>query len=76
MKTEYQYIIFVRLASTTKTSIWDVSTKLHNSIGTVAWYGPWRRYCFHPANATVFSADCLADIQDFIKQLMDARKVS
>jgi len=45
-------------------------------LGMIAWYGAWRQYCFWPITdrQTIFSPGCLADIQSFIKLLMDARK--
>ena len=73
MKTEYQYIHFIKLADKPKTSVWSCrNTKSDFELGTIQWYLAWRQYCFFPTNA-VFNAGCLADIQDFIGQLK-ARK--
>jgi len=52
-----------------KTKRFNVITKdAGDSIGTVAWYGPWRKYCFFPHVNTVFEQDCLRDIADFIEK--------
>jgi len=43
-------------------------------LGVIKWYGAWRRYCFYPANMTVFSSGCLKDIQNCLDKLMNERK--
>jgi len=49
-----------------KTSLFDV---IGNSgkLGTIAWFGRWREYCFYPQAEAVWSAGCLAEI----KQALD-----
>lgn len=83
LKTQYEYIQFVRLPSPGKTSVWscintrdkeDTSSPDSTEIGTVKWYGSWRRYCFFAAPNTIFSAGCNRDIADFIDQLMAERR--
>ena len=44
-------------------------------LGSIEWYGPWRQYCFSPRSGTVFNKGCLEDINAYIKQLMDERKL-
>lgn len=39
-------------------------------LGTVSWYGAWRRYAFWPGQATVYEATCLRDIAAFCDWLM------
>lgn len=52
-----------------------VVSKHHlNILGEIKWYGPWRQYTFFPEEATVWNTQCLEDIQDEIKRLMDERK--
>ena len=46
---------------------------MKDELGIVKWYGPWRRYCYFPHGIEIYSAGCLADIQDFINQLMKER---
>ena len=79
MKKEYQYIRFVQRPSIAerKTSIWDCRNIRHGDLlGIIRWDGAWRQYVFAPTtiSSPIFSAGCLADIQDFIGQLMRARR--
>ena len=79
MKTEYEYIRFIErpVSAEAKTKKWDCLNIRHGSqLGLVRWDGGWRQYIFAPATLSVpiFSADCLADIQDFIEQTMRERK--
>jgi hypothetical protein len=78
MQTAYQYIHFVLLANATKrkTSTWRcVSNTALLNLGTVEWYAGWRQYCFYANEFSIFSSGCLADIQDFIKQLNMTHKM-
>ena len=46
-------------------------------LGDVRWYGAWRQYCYFPtAQAAVYSAGCLRDIDQFIAALMAERKAA
>jgi hypothetical protein len=76
MKTSYEYISFEKLPAKTKTEQFLVKNKSSDFIlGTMKWYGPWRRYClFINKPGLVFDAGCLADIQDFINKLMADRR--
>lgn len=70
MKTEYQYIHFVKIADKPKTSIWSCKNSHHgNELGRIQWYGPWRQYVYSPTVQAVYSIGCLVDIADFIQQL-------
>lgn len=46
------------------------NSKHRSHLGYVLYYSDWRQYCFCPVEGTglVFSAGCLADIQDFISR--------
>jgi hypothetical protein len=50
-----------------KTHVWAVKTKGEGggTLGRVAWYAPWRKYCFYPESSTVFDVACLNYIADF-----------
>ena len=79
MKTEYPYIRFVQRPNNPerKTEIWDCQNVRHgHELGVIRWDGGWRQYIFAPAiySMPIFSAGCLADIQDFIGQLIAKRK--
>lgn len=43
-------------------------------LGTIKWFGAWRRYVFHPESNTLFDAGCLSAIQTKINELMAERK--
>jgi len=70
VKTKYQYIHFVKTAEKPKTTVWSCrNNRSGEELGEVKWYGPWRQYCFHPHDFTVFNVGCLKDVCDFIEQL-------
>ena len=78
LKTEYQYIRFCQMPVVgrgRKTHIFSVQNVRHcDQIGCVQWDGGWRQYVFQPFPRTIYSAGCLADIQDFIRQAMEEHK--
>ena len=65
---EYKHIKFELIGCPQSgiVSKWLCETRDGDDLGEVHWYPPWRQYCFYPDEGTVFSADCLADIQDFL----------
>lgn len=63
-----KWITFAPSAPCKKTSVWLVKPKDGSPIGMVRWYGPWRKYCFYPGDATVYEQDCLRDIADFCER--------
>jgi hypothetical protein len=73
---KYKFISFIEQEPKAKTKVFEVRSKQFNALlGSVKWYGPWRRYClFIDKPGLVFDADCLADIQDFINGLMADRR--
>lgn len=74
---EYQYVKFIEFSRTAKTVWWSCrNIRSDAELGIIKWHGPWRRYCYSPLCQAVYSAGCLADIQDFIEKAMDARKVA
>jgi len=75
MKTDYKYIRFVEIPNESrKTNLYDCYSHTGDVLGFVHWYGPWRQYCFQPRAHIVFSVGCLADVGDFITQLMEERR--
>lgn len=60
-----KWITFRPLTPKPKTKVWAVLSNDGGQIGTVAWYGPWRKYCFSPEAGTVFEQVCLRDIAQF-----------
>lgn len=76
MKTKYKYIHFEQIESKTKTSKWwCFNNKSLGTLGLIKWHPAWRQYCFFPYQNTIFNKGCMEDINDFITQLMDERKV-
>ncbi len=75
LKTEYEYLIFVEMPSAGKTSRYSCRNKKHNEqLGVIKWDGGWRQYVYLDTTPAKYSAGCLKDIGDFIKQLMEERK--
>jgi len=35
----------------------------------IRWYGPWKQWCFFPCEGTMWSLDCLGDVQKCIEEL-------
>lgn len=60
-----------------KTDIYEVYNKEFNELlGRVSWYAPWRKYAFMPTGKNlVFESDCLSDIAQFLRELMEKRKL-
>ncbi len=55
-----------------KTLDWDILNKRHGTpIGKIAWYGPWRQYCFYPEGGTVFNVGCLDDVKKAIRAIKE-----
>jgi hypothetical protein len=74
MKTEYQYISFIKQPTTGKTQRWSCQNRGSGvELGQVKWYGAWRQYCYFPTLVAIYSAGCLIDIKDFITQLKSSR---
>lgn len=58
-----------------KTKVWAVANSNSGyTIGTVRWYGPWRRYALFPEAETVWTPECLEEVTRHIDAAMDARK--
>ena len=71
----YEYIEFIKVSETEKTTIWScVNKKSQMELGRVKWFGPWRQYCFLPSGPSVYSTGCLKDIAGFMALQMEQRK--
>jgi len=69
--TEKRHIDFteISLSETGKTKIWavkNISGPISYIIGEVKWNGPFRKYAFFPLKGTVYDANCLEVIADFL----------
>ncbi len=64
MKTKYKYIEFVFIDN------WICRNKKHgDALGLCLYDFSWHQWIFHPNGKSIFSEDCLSDIQDFLRQL-------
>ena len=79
MKMEGKYIRFEKMPRDPKriTDIYKVITKYETPelLGSIEWFGRWRKYAFFPCQNTVFEPICLNDIINFINELMEERKI-
>jgi hypothetical protein len=67
-----KYLKFHLVKQGKKTQVWHVYSKNHGTVlGEIKWFGRWRQYTFFPAAETVWNPECLRDVCDFIKNLMD-----
>lgn len=48
------------------TKCWHVVTRSGETIGSVSWFGRWRKYAYFPINS-VYEEDCLREIASFIE---------
>jgi hypothetical protein len=72
---ETQYLCFVEFEKKEKTKVIAVMNKHHEEIiGMIKWFSRWRQYCFFPSTETVWNINCLNDVNEVIKNLMDERK--
>ncbi len=78
LKTDFEYIIFRKIADKPKTTVWGCLNKSGEyRLGIVQWNPGWRQYCFFPeGESLVFSIGCLQDIILFIRSLNKAENRS
>lgn len=64
-----KYLIAEMVERKPKTCVWNICSKSTSfKLGTVAWYSPWRQYCFFVERAEdIFNATCLQDITAFLE---------
>lgn len=76
MKTEYKHIEFSKMTHERHKRPWFLilNKKSGDELGQVEYYPTWRQYVFMPYKEwdCVFSASCLADIQEFLGALKEA----
>lgn len=51
-----------------------LSKENRDVLGSIKWYGAWRKYSFFPADNTLFESQCMMDIVEFMNSLMEERK--
>ncbi len=77
MKTEYEYIRFVKMEDKpkAKTPRWVCrNNKSNDELGIIKWFSSWRQYCYFATGPAVFSKGCLQDIISFISEATNERK--
>lgn len=75
MKTDYEYIHFVKIEDKPKTSVWSCRNTHHGEeLGQILWFAKWRQYCYVPSTQAWYSIGCLRDIASFIEELERDRK--
>lgn len=53
-----------------KTPIYYIFSKLSATcIGTIKWYGAWRKFCFFPENETIWDTKCLLQLQTCLDEI-------
>lgn len=58
-----------------KTKEFHVLSKFsRETLAVIKWHSSWRKYCFFPAENTIFDTSCLAEIVKFICDLMVERQ--
>lgn len=70
------YTNFTEIHDTGKTKVWSVDNANDGShLGKVRWHGAWRKYVFQPIDGwSIWSADCLRDVADFLQLQMAERR--
>lgn len=76
MGVSSQYLHFTDSPSKSGKTVVSLVTSVSSGdlLGQVAWYGPWRQYCFYPASSTVWNVGCLEAVNTKIADLMMERR--
>ena len=70
-----RHIVMRSLPANPKTKRWQVVTKAEGALlGSIGWFGRWRRYAFTPYEGSVYEQDCLRDIASFIEAQTKAHR--
>lgn len=76
-KMKWIYIKEAPIEKGRKTKVFLVNSMGENSfLGLIKWYSHWRKYCFFPAEQTIFEWDCLCDIAEFCKEQTKEYKIN
>lgn len=69
-RTPQNHLAFRHARSTGKTDIVTVhATRGNLLVGVISWHGAWRKYCFFPADATLYDAGCLGQIKAELERM-------
>jgi hypothetical protein len=64
-----KYIEFTIIEKKPKTNVYSVNKTDGTQLGLIFWHGAWRQYIFNPLPDTIWSHDCLDEINNFLRQL-------
>lgn len=65
-KVKHVRFKFISSSDSGRTNVWEVQTTENNLfLGSIKWFGAWRRYSFFPEFGSVFEWACMRDIADF-----------
>jgi len=75
VKGKWTYSRYVSQSKSGKTEIWVIAAVADNTpLGQVYWYASWRQYVFYPADHTLWNADCLEEVSEFVRSLTVAHR--
>ena len=57
-----------------RTSIFHIKNLDSISLGSISWYGAWRKYTFHPLAGTLYDSVCLRELSDLLESLTKQQK--
>ena len=67
-----KYLRFELIEQKPKKKVIAVQSKTHPvRLGIIKWWNPWRCYTFFPERGTLYNAECLDNIQSYIKELSE-----
>lgn len=70
-----KYIDYTLVEEKPKTDVYIVYAKSSlDTLGMIKWYAPWRQYCFFPADETIWSKNCLNEVNALIEKFMEEWK--
>lgn len=73
LNSKYIYVMVLRRQKRKLLQFMIYSKKGNYSLGTIKWFGAWRRYCWFPEDdSLVFDEECLRDIEMFLKEINEA----
>lgn len=60
-----------------RTKVWTVRSARHgDALAEIEWSGRWRQYVLRPLGETIWSAGCLAAVNQFIAERMSERRAA
>ena len=58
-----------------KTHIYHIFSAFDDTyLGEISWFSQWRQYIYDPVAHVIWSHECLLELSQYIKKLMEDRK--